>query len=49
LVPDHAPDAVHEVAFVDDQVNVDVPPLATLLGLALSVTLGAGATVTVTD
>jgi hypothetical protein len=33
---------------VDDHVNVELPPLATLVGLALSETLGAGAaTVTV--
>jgi hypothetical protein len=50
LVPDHAPPAVHEVAFVEDQVRVELPPLATVLGLALNVTVGAGvATVTVAD
>ena len=50
LAPDQAPEAVHEVALVAAQVNVDVPPLATVLGLALKLTVGAGAvTETVTD
>jgi len=38
------------VALVEDQVKVELPPLATLVGLALIVTVGAGAeTVTVAD
>ena len=50
LVPDHAPDAVHEVAFVADQDRVELPPLATVLGLADKVTTGAGGvTETVAD
>lgn len=50
LVPDQAPEAVQEVALVEDQLNVEVPPLETLVGLALSETLGAAAdTVTVAD
>ncbi len=36
------PDALHEVALVDDQLNVDAVPLLTVLGLAVSVTAGAG-------
>jgi hypothetical protein len=49
-VPDQPPEAVQAVALVDDQVRVELPPLATLAGLALIETLGAGAeTVTVTD
>jgi hypothetical protein len=48
--PLHAPDAVQAVALVEDQVRVDVPPWATLLGLAAIETLGAAAeTVTVAD
>jgi len=53
--PDHAPDAAHEVALADDQVNVAAPPLATLVGSALSDSVGAGGgggvlcTETVTD
>ncbi|MEW5879392.1 MAG: hypothetical protein AB1761_03000 [Pseudomonadota bacterium] len=53
--PDHPPDPVHEVALVDDQVNVAALPLATLVGSALSDTVGAGSgggalcTATVTD
>ena len=49
--PLHPPEAVQLVALADDQVSVDVPPLATLVGLALSETVGTeGAeTVTVAD
>ena len=36
------------VAFVDDQVSVETPPLATEVGLALMVTVGAGVLATVT-
>ncbi len=39
--PDQAPEAVHEVALVELQVSVEVPPEATLVGLAVSVTVGA--------
>ena len=50
LVPDQAPEAVQAVALVADQISVLGLPLATLLGLAESVTLGAGCdTDTVTD
>jgi hypothetical protein len=50
LVPDQALVALQEVALVDDQVKVDVPPLATVLGPALKATVGAGAvTDTVAD
>jgi hypothetical protein len=42
LLPDQAPEPVHEVAFVADQVSVELPPLATVLGLAAKITLGAG-------
>ncbi len=42
--PDHAPEAVHEVALAADQVSVDIAPCATVLGLALKATVGAGAT-----
>jgi hypothetical protein len=49
LLPVHAPLAVQLVAFVDAHVSVLLPPLATLLGLALSVTVGNGSTVTVVD
>ena len=48
--PDHPPAAVQEVALVDDQFRVALPPLATVLGLALKAMVGAGAaTDTVTD
>jgi hypothetical protein len=40
LLPDHAPDAVHDVASVADHVNVLEPPLITLVGLAVSVVAG---------
>jgi hypothetical protein len=49
-LPDHAPEAAQEVALVEDQVSVVALPLATVLGLALSVRVGAGeVTVTVED
>ncbi len=41
-LPDHAPEAVHEVALVADQLRVELPPLTTVLGLAVTVTVGAG-------
>jgi hypothetical protein len=48
LTPDHAPEAVHEVALVVDQLNVEAPPLVTVLGLAESFTVAVGCAVTVT-
>lgn len=49
-VPLQPPDAVHEVALVEDQDSVELPPFATVLGLALKLTVGAGElTVTVED
>jgi hypothetical protein len=48
--PLHPPDAVQAVALVEVQLKVDVPPLLTLVGLALKDTVGAGdETVTVAD
>lgn len=50
LAPDQAPEAIHEVAWVVDQVNVELLPLATVLGAADKVTVGAGVvTETVAD
>jgi len=57
LVPVHplAPEAVQEVALVEDQVSVEVAPFATEVGFAASDTVGAGGgggvpgTVTVAD
>jgi hypothetical protein len=46
-LPDQPSDAVHAVASVDDQVNVELPPLATPAGLVVSETVG-GALETVT-
>jgi hypothetical protein len=46
--PDHAPLAVHDVAFALDHVNVEDPPEATLVGDAVNVRVGAGAVPTVT-
>lgn len=48
LLPDHAPEAVHAEAFAVDQLKVDALPLATVLGVALILTLTSGAGVTVT-
>jgi hypothetical protein len=47
--PDHAPEAAHEVALLEDQVSVDALPLLTVLGLALKLTVALGLTVTVAD
>jgi hypothetical protein len=48
--PVQPPDAVHAVALVEVQVNVEEPPLETLVGLALIETVGGAAeTVTVAD
>ena len=50
IVPLQPSDATQEVALVEDHVNVDLPPLATVVGLAVRVTVGAGVvTVTVVD
>ena len=42
LVPDQPPEAVQEVALVEDQVSVEAPPLVTEVGLAVSDTVGTG-------
>jgi len=42
FLPLHAPDAVQAVAFVADQVSVELVPLVTELGAALIKTAGAG-------
>ena len=49
LPPDHAPDARQEVALVDDHVRVEDPPLVTIVGFAVSDTVGTGNTVTVAE
>jgi hypothetical protein len=50
LVPDQAPEALHEVTLVEDHVSVEVPPLATDVGVAARDSVGAGGvTVTVDD
>ncbi len=48
LLPDHAPEAAHAVALLDDQVSVELPPLAIVLGLAFRLTVAVGVAVTVT-
>ena len=48
LTPVHAPDAVQEVALLEDQVRVDALPLAMVLGLALKLTVTVGFALTVT-
>jgi hypothetical protein len=47
IVPLQPPVAVHEVALVELHVSVDAAPLATEVGFAIKVTVGAGTTVTV--
>ncbi|MEJ1963981.1 MAG: hypothetical protein WDO56_21545 [Gammaproteobacteria bacterium] len=52
LLPVHAPEAVHEVAFVVDQVSTLAVPAVTVVGVAENKRVGAGAgaaTLTVTD
>jgi hypothetical protein len=46
--PPHPPDAVQVVAFAELHVSVEAAPIATLVGLAVSVTVAGGITVTVT-
>ena len=41
MAPVQAPDAVHEVALLDDQVSTELLPLVTVLGAADKVTEGA--------
>jgi hypothetical protein len=41
FVPDQLPDAEHSVALVLFQESIEVPPAATVVGLALSATVGA--------
>jgi hypothetical protein len=41
-LPLQLPDAVQEGAFVEGQVKVELLPLVTVLGLALSITVGTG-------
>ena len=40
-VPDQPPEAVQFDAFVEDQLNIADPPLLTLVGVALRLTVGA--------
>ena len=47
-MPDHVPDAVQLVAFVELHVSVDAEPEATFVGDAVSVTVGAASCVTAT-
>jgi hypothetical protein len=42
LLPDHPPDAVHAVAFVEVHDNVELSPLEIELGFAVNVTVGEG-------
>ena len=40
ILPDQLPEAIQLVAFVDDQLSIEAEPLVTVLGLAVSVTVG---------
>ena len=42
LMPSHAPEAVQELASVDDQVRMEESPLTTEVGFAVSDTVGSG-------
>ena len=48
LLPDQPPDAVHAVALLETHVKVELPPLATVLGLALMLTVAVGLALTET-
>ena len=48
LGPDQAPEAVQEVALVEDQVSVEDAPFAIDAGFAASVTVGTGGSATMT-
>lgn len=48
MEPLQPPEAVHEVALVLDHVNVLLPLLATVVGFALKLTVGACGALTVT-
>jgi hypothetical protein len=39
-LPDHPPEAVQLLAFVDDQLNVEADPLLTVPGVAVRLTVG---------
>jgi hypothetical protein len=50
LVPDQAPEAVQELAFMADQFSIALLPLVTALGPTLKLRVGVGGlTETVTD
>jgi hypothetical protein len=50
LAPDQDPEAVQAVALVADQVSAELLPLATVLGLAARLMVGAGCVIeTVAD
>ena len=46
-VPLQPPDALHESAFAEFHVSVELPPTATATGVAARITVGTGFTVTV--
>jgi hypothetical protein len=48
LAPLQLPDAVHELALVEDQLSVAEPPCATWLGVAEIETVGGGTALTAT-
>jgi len=48
-LPDHPPEAVQLVAFVENQLSVAEPPLVTVAGLALRLTVVGAETLTVAD
>ena len=48
-LPDQPPEAVQLAALVEDQLSVAEPPLLTVAGLALRLTVGGAETLTVAD
>jgi len=41
-LPDQAPEAIQEFALVETHASVELPPLVTVLGLEVKLTVGAG-------
>jgi hypothetical protein len=46
LLPDQPPEAVQAVTLAEDQLSLDAPPLATVLGFALKLTVTEGCALT---
>jgi hypothetical protein len=47
-LPDQPPEAAQRLAFVEDQLSIADPPLLTVVGVALRLTVGLGGAETLT-